>query len=217
MAAIVYSTSPSRVSSSVNQNQYGSYGSVNKSMLSQTHHPSQLQQQHHHMHPGSTSGAPPLSIYQVKEHHNNYLMSHSRNYNYKRKSAVEMLAESKPYYVKSETVLDRHQQLNARGGGGNSSTLSCKLSSKLSTINDAVESWSLSIQNSLLTDFLSSCDVTIASSALASSLLLSPNINDGASSAFVVKPTFGIVWVGFVANKVAAVVEHGKGGHGIER
>lgn len=118
MAAIAYSTSPSRVgSSSANQNQYGSYGSINKSILSQTQ-----QQQHHHQ----ASGAPPpLSIYQVKEHHNNYLMSHSRNYNYKRKSAVEMLAESKPYYVKSETVLDRHQQLNARGGAG-SNTLSCE-------------------------------------------------------------------------------------------
>lgn len=75
------------------------------------------------MHSGPSSGPPPLSIYQVKEHHNNYLMSHSRNYNYKRKSAVEMLAESKPYYVKSETVLDRHQQL-PRG----SNTLSCKSS-----------------------------------------------------------------------------------------
>lgn len=31
--------------------------------------------------------------------------------NFKRKSAVELLAESKAYYVKSETVLDRHQQL----------------------------------------------------------------------------------------------------------
>lgn len=121
MAAIVYSTSPSRVSST-SQNQYGSYGSVNKSILNQTH---QQQPQHHHvMHSGPTSGPPPLSIYQVKEHHNNYLMSHSRNYNYKRnKSAVEMLAESKPYYVKSETVLDRHQQLsNSRGNN----TLSCK-------------------------------------------------------------------------------------------
>jgi hypothetical protein len=119
MAAIVYSTSPNRVSSSASQNQYSSYGSINKSMLSQSQH-------HHTVHPGSTSGGPPpLSIYQVKEHHNNYLMSHSRNYNYKRKSAVEMLAESKPYYVKSETVLDRHQQLNARNGGG-SNTLSCE-------------------------------------------------------------------------------------------
>lgn len=118
MAAIAYSTSPSRVvPSSTNQNQYGSYGSINKSILSQT----QQQQQHHHH---SSGAPPPLSIYQVKEHHNNYLMSHSRNYNYKRKSAVEMLAESKPYYVKSETVLDRHQQLNARGAGNN--TLSCE-------------------------------------------------------------------------------------------
>lgn len=122
MAAIVYSTSPSRVSSSTNQNQYGSYSSVNKSILNQIHHSSQ-QQHHHIMHSSSgTSSGAPLSIYQ--EHHNNYLMSRSRNYNYKRKSAVEMLAESKPYYVKSETVLDRHQQLNSRGAGNN--TLSCK-------------------------------------------------------------------------------------------
>lgn len=122
MAAIVYGTSPSRVSSSASQNQYGSYG-ANKSILNQTH---QQQQQHHHvMHSAPAPGPPPLSIYQVKEHHNSYLMSHSRSYNYKRnKSAVEMLAESKPYYVKSETVLDRHQQLNSRGNN----TLSCKLS-----------------------------------------------------------------------------------------
>ncbi|KAL1388301.1 hypothetical protein pipiens_003238 [Culex pipiens pipiens] len=38
--------------------------------------------------------------------------------NSKRKSAVEMLAESKPFYVKSETVLDRQQQLGMRVGGG---------------------------------------------------------------------------------------------------
>lgn len=32
----------------------------------------------------------------------------------KRKSAVEMLAESKAFYVKSETVLDRKQELPLR-------------------------------------------------------------------------------------------------------
>lgn len=124
MAAIVYSTSPSRVSST-NQNQYGSYGSVNKSMLSsQIHH----QSQHHHttMHPMSSPA--PLSIYQGKDpHHSNYYtmqmhpMSHR---NYKRKSAVEILNQTKSYYVKSETVLDHHQQLGPRGGGSN--TLSCE-------------------------------------------------------------------------------------------
>jgi hypothetical protein len=115
MAAIVYSTSPSRVSSA-NQNQY--YASVNSKTL---HHP---QQQHHHtMHQSASAAPPPLSIYQAKEHHNNYLLSHSRNY--KRKSAVELLAETKSYYVKSENVLDRHQQLNARSAGNN--TLSCEL------------------------------------------------------------------------------------------
>ncbi|XP_053684158.1 uncharacterized protein LOC128734144 [Sabethes cyaneus] len=37
--------------------------------------------------------------------------------NSKRKSAVELLAESKPFYVKSEVVLDRQQQLSMRSGG----------------------------------------------------------------------------------------------------
>lgn len=35
---------------------------------------------------------------------------------HKRKSAVELLAESKPYYVKSEAVLDRKQQLLYQSG-----------------------------------------------------------------------------------------------------
>ncbi|CRL00080.1 CLUMA_CG013362, isoform A [Clunio marinus] len=125
MAATAYSTSPNRVSST-NQNQYGSYSSVNKVIINQSHH--QSQQHHHMMQSGSIGGSapPPLSIYQVKEHHNNYMMLYSRNYNYKRKTAVEMLAESKPYYVKSETVLDRNQQLNLRGAGNN--TMSYALS-----------------------------------------------------------------------------------------
>lgn len=42
----------------------------------------------------------------------------------KRKSAVEMLAESKPFYVKSEIVLDRHQHLSNRSS---TSSGSCKL------------------------------------------------------------------------------------------
>lgn len=36
--------------------------------------------------------------------------------NTKRKSAVELLAESKPYYVKSENVLDKKQQLLYQSG-----------------------------------------------------------------------------------------------------
>lgn len=114
MATIVYS--PNRVSSSANSNQYGSYSSVNKSF-----HQSQMpQHQQHGIHRSmerlTAAAPPPLSIYQVKDR--NYLMSSHRNYNYKRnKSAVEMLAESKPYYVKSENVLDRHQQLSSRGAG----------------------------------------------------------------------------------------------------
>lgn len=128
MAAIAYSTSPSRVSST-NQNQYGSYGSVNKSILSsQVHHQPQLQHHHHAatMHPSAS--AAPLSIYQGKDQHHNYFSLLHRNY--KRKSAVEILNQTKSYYVKSETVLDHHQQLGTQRGGGGS-TLSCKLFSIL--------------------------------------------------------------------------------------
>ena len=120
MATIVYGTSPNR--SNNNQNQYSSYSSINKtttmSILNQTstlHH-----HQHHHMsQPLVSTSAAPLSVYQMKEHHSSF---YSRNW--KRKSAVEMLAESKPYYVKSDQVLDRHQQLSARSGGNN--TMSCE-------------------------------------------------------------------------------------------
>lgn len=132
MAAIVYSTSPSRVSST-NQNQYGSYGSVNKSILSsQVHHQSQLQHHHHAatMHPSAS--AAPLSIYQGKDQHHNYFSLLHRNY--KRKSAVELLNQTKSYYVKSETVLDHHQQLGTQRGGGGGSTLSCKLFSLFSIL-----------------------------------------------------------------------------------
>lgn len=126
MATIVYS--PNRVvSSSSNSNQYGSYGSINKSIHQQQRGVVVDHVQQHHNSERLTSVAPPpLSIYQVKEHRNYMTMSsiHSRNYNYQRnKSAVEMLAESKPYYVKSENVLDRHQQLSSRGGN---SSLSCE-------------------------------------------------------------------------------------------
>lgn len=122
MAAIVYSTSPSRVSST-NQNQYGSYGSVNKSILSsQVHHQSQLQH-HSTMHPMSSPA--PLSIYQDRkdQHHNNHYFTLSHR-NYKRKSAVEILNQTKSYYVKSETVLDHHQHLGTLPRGSN--TMSCK-------------------------------------------------------------------------------------------
>lgn len=48
----------------------------------------------------------------------NYVMGggslSSSTTNNKRKSAVELLAESKAFYVKSETVLDRKQELPLR-------------------------------------------------------------------------------------------------------
>lgn len=58
------------------------------------HHPHQQPPQHH------------LSHQQQQQHH----FRHS-----KRKTAVEMLAESKPFYVKSDVVLDRQQQFSYGG------------------------------------------------------------------------------------------------------
>ncbi|EDW62910.1 uncharacterized protein [Drosophila virilis] len=44
--------------------------------------------------------------------------SSGRHFNYnKRKSAVELLAESKPFYIKSDAVFERLQQSSYRGGG----------------------------------------------------------------------------------------------------
>ncbi|XP_037035192.1 uncharacterized protein LOC119073697 [Bradysia coprophila] len=70
----------------------------------------------------SSSNPPTISsnhfaAHTLMHHHNAHRLS-------KRKSAVELLAESKPFYVKSETVLDRQQQLNYRSGNSTSSLMS---------------------------------------------------------------------------------------------
>lgn len=46
---------------------------------------------------------------------NNFIRTHRSSATAKRKSAVELLQESKAFYVKSETVLDRQQQLKHAG------------------------------------------------------------------------------------------------------
>lgn len=56
-----------------------------------------------------------------QHHHSRHLSDNFWDKNAKRKSAVEMLAESKPFYVKSEMVLDRQQQLSIRGSNSASS------------------------------------------------------------------------------------------------
>ena len=59
-------------------------------------------------------------------HNSNSISRHSKH----RTSAVELLAASKPLYVKTETVLDRQQQLNYRSSAGGNQQLpppsSCK-------------------------------------------------------------------------------------------
>lgn len=68
--------------------------------------------------PTSYNPANHYATHTLMHHHNAHRLS-------KRKSAVELLAESKPFYVKSETVLDRQQQLNYRSGN----STSCKYNS----------------------------------------------------------------------------------------
>lgn len=80
--------------------------------------PSSLQHYHHNpqqygsqQHFGHSSNH---NFYQTAQlHHSPHLPNpiYASHRNFKRKSAVELLAETKAYYVKSETVLDRHQQL----------------------------------------------------------------------------------------------------------
>lgn len=84
---------------------------------------------HHHQYQHSLP-SPHYSSHSSQQQQLQYHQRHS-----KRKSAVEMLAESKPFYVKSETVLDRGSQqsgqsfyaANRQGNGsGNQPAPSCK-------------------------------------------------------------------------------------------
>lgn len=76
---------------------------------------------------------PPLPPTPTHSHHYHQQFQHHssvmcRQNNTKRKSAVELLAESKPFYVKSENVLDRSQHLHFRslsGGFGGKCIISC--------------------------------------------------------------------------------------------
>lgn len=75
--------------------------------------------QPHHQHGFSGGGH---GFYQIAHSSNAHLPNplYASQRNFKRKSAVELLAESKAYYVKSETVLDRHQQLYRSSNMGSS-------------------------------------------------------------------------------------------------
>lgn len=79
---------------------------------------------HHHSLPATL-----LQIHAKTNYHHHY---HSNNRQFpikpiKRKSAVELLAESKPFYVKSEAVLDRKQRLAYKTPiSSNQKSSSCK-------------------------------------------------------------------------------------------
>jgi len=74
------------------------------------------------LHTGNIIMPPPSYLSSLPSTHHHSLQLHRSS---KRKSAVELLAESKPFYVKSETVLDRQQQLNIRGGNYLTNITSC--------------------------------------------------------------------------------------------
>lgn len=116
MAAAVYGGSPrhhSRITNTGNANP--NHISPNIALQQSTPFISssaiQQHQQHHHHH--HQQQQPPNSYLTLSQQHS--LFMHQSQRHSKRKSAVELLAESKPFYVKSETVLDRQQQLNYRG------------------------------------------------------------------------------------------------------
>lgn len=72
---------------------------------------------------GSSGQAPSPIVYHSLRLSDLHGQHHRSDRHNKRKSAVEMLAESKPFYVKSEIVLDRHQHLSNRSS---TSSGSCK-------------------------------------------------------------------------------------------
>ncbi|XP_055373440.1 nuclear transcription factor Y subunit gamma [Condylostylus longicornis] len=82
------------------------------------------QQQHQQQHsvsshlPPTMQNHPPQYQQHIQGHYHHATLSMypvgTGGRQHKRRSAVEMLAESKPLYVKSETVLDRHQHLMYR-------------------------------------------------------------------------------------------------------
>lgn len=92
--------------------------------------PTHPQQHQHHSYGAAAGGygghgGGGGGFYQVA-HSNAHLPNpmYASQRSFQRKSAVELLAESKSYYVKSETVLDRHQHLYRSGNLGSSP---CKL------------------------------------------------------------------------------------------
>lgn len=84
-------------------------------------HQHQKQQQQHHHQQQQHNQIPPILPKKTKKTyrtisgataiHSGFINDPHYVRNIKRKSAVELLAESKPYYVKSENVLDKKQQL----------------------------------------------------------------------------------------------------------
>lgn len=103
-------TKPSHISPNIALQQSTPF--ISSSAIQQ-HQQQQLQQQHHHHHHHQQQQQQPNSYLTLSQQHS--LFMHQSQRHSKRKSAVELLAESKPFYVKSETVLDRQQQLNYRG------------------------------------------------------------------------------------------------------
>lgn len=89
------------------QSHHAQYHSLPASISIHQPLPPQLPQKTRRFYPGNVNGANFLTDIGT--------IAHARLV--KRKTAVELLAESKPYYVKSELVLDRQQRLQHRVSG----------------------------------------------------------------------------------------------------
>ena len=141
MAAVVYGGSPrhhqTRIinpngsTSNLPQHSAGSGnpGNIIVPPLPYLSSPVSLHHYSHHSGGGGVSSASPThpqhhyqgtAFYPVSHSNANQMPNplYASQRNFKRKSAVELLAESKSYYVKSETVLDRHQHLYRSGNMG---------------------------------------------------------------------------------------------------
>lgn len=116
MAAAVYGGSPRHhsrmlVTNSGSNNDSGTPAHLQPTLILQQSTPFVSGSNHQLTNNIIVPSVPYLTPSQAQKQHNAFIHS-QRNYHSKRKSAVELLAETKQYYVKSETVRDRNQYLN---------------------------------------------------------------------------------------------------------
>lgn len=126
MGTIVYGGSPRHHSNRIS---VSTGGSMSNASCAPPIHANPLHQSTPYISSSSTPNQSPSITMPPSSYMSPHYQHHPfyQNFRYsKRKSAAELLAESKPYYIKSESVLDRQPQPNIRGCPMNSSFTSCK-------------------------------------------------------------------------------------------